>query len=87
MRRSYTSIISVAPDLKNRIRELKYDFSAGYLPCNDFGPDSLYVCMCALAYNVFALMRARLPAEFRFAGVSTVRDRLFRLPPAMIQNW
>ncbi len=75
------------PDLKNRIRELKYDFAAGYLPCNDFGPDSLYVCICALAYNVFALMRARLPAKFRFARASTVRDRLFRLPPAMIQNW
>ena len=75
------------PDLKNRIRELKYDFAAGYLPCNDFGPNTLYVCMCALAYNVFAFMRARLPARFRFARVSTVRDRLFRLPPAMIQNW
>ena len=75
------------PDLKNRIRELKYDFAAGYLPCNDFDADTLYVCMCALAYNVFALMRARLPEEFRFARVSTVRERLFRYPAKFIQNW
>ena len=62
---------------KNRIEELTSDFAAGRLPCDDFGGNALYVCMCALAYNVFALMRARLPAEFHFAEVSAVRTQLF----------
>ena len=62
---------------ENRIEELKSDFAAGRLPCDDFGGNALYVSMCALAYNVFALMRARLPAEFRFAKVPAVREQLF----------
>ena len=52
---------------ENRIKELKSDFAGGRLPCSDFGANALYVCVCALAYNVFALLRAGLPPEFRFA--------------------
>ena len=52
---------------RSGIKELKSDFAGGRLPCSDFDANALYVCMCALAYNVFALLHAGLPPEFRFA--------------------
>ena len=58
---------------ENRIRELKSDFAGDRLPCSNFDANALYVYLCALAYNVFALLRARLSPEFRFARVTTLR--------------
>ena len=72
---------------ENRIEELKSDFAAGRLPCDDFGGNALYVCLCALSYNVFALMRAKLPAEFRFAKVPVVREQLFGPYKRGWQRW
>ena len=71
---------------ENRIKELKSDFAGGRLPCSDFGANALYVCMCALAYNVFALLRAGLPPEFRFARATTLRVRLFALAAKIVQH-
>ena len=71
---------------ENRIKELKLDFAGGRLPCSDFGANALYVCMCALAYNVFALLRAGLPPEFRFARAMTMRVRLFALAAKIVQH-
>ena len=71
---------------ENQIKELKSDFAAGRLPCSDFGTNALYVGMCALAYNVFALMRAGLPTEFRFARAPTLRIRLFGLAAKIVQH-
>ena len=70
---------------ENRIKELKLDFAAGRLPCSDFGANALYVCMYALAYNVFALLRAGLPPKFRFARATTLRVRLFALAAKIVQ--
>ena len=71
---------------ENRIKELKLDFAGGRLPCSDFGANALYVCLCALAYNVFALLRAGLPPEFRFVRVMTLRVRLFGLAAKIVQH-
>jgi len=62
---------------ENRIKELKSDFAAKHLPCSDDGANALYVSLCALAYNVFALLRTMLPAKFRFARAPTVRSRIY----------
>ena len=71
---------------ENRIKELKLDFAGGRLPCRDFGANALYVCMGALAYNVFALLRAGLPPEFRFVRATTLRVRLFALAAKIVQH-
>ena len=71
---------------ENRIKELKSDFSAGRLPCSDFGANALYISLCALAYNVFALLRAGLPTEFRFARAPTLRVRLFGLAAKIVRH-
>ena len=71
---------------ENRIKELKSDFAGGRLPCSDFGAKALYVCMCALAYNVFALLRAGLPPKFRFVRATTLRVRLFALAAKIVQH-
>ena len=71
---------------ENRIKELKSDFAVGRLPCRDFGANAQYICMCVLAYNVFALMRAGLPPEFRFARATTLRVRLFALAAKIVRH-
>ena len=42
--------------------------------------------MCALAYNVFALLRAGLPPKFRFARATTLCVRLFALAAKIVQH-
>ena len=64
---------------ENRIKELKSDFAAGRPPCSEFDANALYVAVCALAFNVFALMRHGLPAGMRRARASTLRVDLFAL--------
>jgi len=71
---------------ENRIKELKSDFAAGRLPCSDFAANALYVSVCALAYNVFALMRAGLPKKFRCARAPTLRVRLFGLAAKIVRQ-
>ena len=71
---------------ENRIKELKSDFSAGRLPCSDFGANALYVSLCSLAYNVFALLRCGLSTEFRFARAPTLRVRLFGLAAKVVRH-
>ena len=71
---------------EKRIEELKSDFAGGRLPCSDFGANARYVCLCALAYNVFALLRAGLPQEFRLARATTLRVRLFALVAKIVQH-
>ena len=71
---------------ENRIKELKSDFVAGRLPCSNFAANALYVCVCALAYNAFALMRAALPKKFRSARAPTLRVRLFGLAAKIVRQ-
>ena len=69
---------------ENRIKELKLDFMAGRPPCSDFAANALYVVVCALAFNVFALMRTGLPAAFRRNRASTLRDKLSGLTAKIV---
>ena len=56
----------------------------GRPPCSDFAANALYVVVCVLAYNVFALMRAGLPAEFRRKRASTLREKLSSLTAKIV---
>lgn len=58
---------------ENRIKELKNDFGAERMPCSDFDANALYFSLCMLAYNLFALMRALLPARFESSRAKTIR--------------
>ena len=71
---------------ENRIKELKADFAAGRLPCQNFEANALYFSLCALAYNVFVLFRAFLPARFESARASTIRWRLFGLAGKVVHH-
>ncbi len=64
---------------ENRIKELKEDFGAGRMPCGQISANALYFSLCALAYNLFALMRAILPARFESVRAKTLRWRLYGL--------
>jgi len=48
-------------DSENRIKELKSDFGGDKLPCGDFNANDLYFNLSALAYNLYALLRAVAP--------------------------
>ena len=71
---------------ENRIKELKSDFAAGRPPCSDFDANALYVAVCMLAFNVFALTRHGLPAGMRRARASTLRVDLFALAGKIVYH-
>ena len=71
---------------ENRIKELKSDFAAGRPPCSDFAANALYVCVCALAYNVFALMRCGLPVGLRRCRAPRLRQRVFGLAAKIVRQ-
>ena len=64
-----------ADDSENRIKDLKSDFGANNMPCKDFHANSLYINICALAYNMFQVLKLVLPQEYhnsRLKRVSTL---------------
>jgi len=71
---------------ENRIKELKHDFSADRMPCQDFAANALYFSLCALAYNLFALMRSLLPARFESCRAKTIRWRLYALAAKVVMH-
>lgn len=75
-----------AEDSENRIKELKSDFAAGRMPCKDFVANSLYFALCALAYNLFALMRHLLPVRFESCRAKTIRWRLYALAGKVVKH-
>jgi hypothetical protein len=62
-------------DSENRIKELKLDFGGDTLPCSDFEANALYFHICALSYNLFALMRQLLPEELAHHRAMSIRWR------------
>lgn len=64
-------------DSENRIKELKHDFGGDTLPCTDFDANALYFHICALSYNLFALMRQLLPEKLAHHRAITLRWRLY----------
>jgi hypothetical protein len=73
-------------DSENRIKELKLDFGGNTLPCSDFAANSLYFSICALAYNLFALMRQLLPNGLECHRVKTIRWRLYAIAAKVVQT-
>ena len=71
---------------ENRIKELKNDFAADQLPCSDFKANELYFALCGLAYNVFALMRQLLPAQWAISRAPTIRWRLYALAGKLVHH-
>jgi hypothetical protein len=75
-----------AEDSENRIKELKADFGANRMPCSDFAANALYFSLCALAYNLFALMRHLLPVCFESCRAKTIRWRLYALAGKVVKH-
>jgi hypothetical protein len=73
-------------DSENRIKELKNDFGAKQMPCGDFNANALYFDICALSYNLFALMRRLLPLEFANKRAKYVRHRIYAIAAKVIQH-
>jgi hypothetical protein len=73
-------------DSENRIKELKNDFGAKQMPCGDFNANALYFDICALSYNLFALMRQLLPLEFANKRAKYVRHRIYAIAAKVIQH-
>jgi len=71
---------------ENRIKELKLDFGANQLPCGDFDANALYFAITTLAYNLFALLRMLLPAQWEACRVTTIRWRLYALAGKVVQH-
>ncbi|OHA71636.1 MAG: hypothetical protein A3E07_02800 [Candidatus Wildermuthbacteria bacterium RIFCSPHIGHO2_12_FULL_45_9] len=71
---------------ENRLKELKLDFGAHRMPCNDFAANALYFSLCALAYNLFALMRLVLPVRFESCRAKTIRWRLYALAGKIVMH-
>lgn len=61
-----------ADDSENRIKDLKLDFSANKMPCKDFKANALYINICALAYNIFQVLKLVLPQEYNNARLKRV---------------
>jgi len=72
---------------ENRLKELKTDFAASSLPCSDFAANALYFWLCALAYNLFALLRRHyFPAHLRRCRAKTVRCRLYAVAGKVVRH-
>jgi hypothetical protein len=75
-----------AEDSENRIKELKLDFGGDTLPCSDFKANALYFSICALAYNLYALMRQLLPEGLETSRAKTIRWRLYAMAAKVIKT-
>ncbi len=71
---------------ENRIKELKADFAADRMPCQNFDANALYFALCALAYNLFTLFRMFLPACFESTRAKTIRWRIFALAGKVVRH-
>jgi len=71
---------------ENHIKELKHDFAADRMPCKDFAANALYFSLCAMAYNLFVLMRALLPVRWESCRTKTIRWRLYALAGKVVMH-
>ena len=71
---------------ENRIKELKCDFGGDRLPCGQFSANELYFALCALGYNLFALLRHLLPGSWSRSRAPTVRLRLIALAGKLVYH-
>jgi len=73
-------------DSENRIKELKLDFGGDTLPCSDFQANTLYFHICALSYNLFALMRQLLPEELAQHRAMSIRWKLYGMAAKIVRT-
>lgn len=73
-------------DSENRIKELKLDFGGDVLPCSDFDANALYFMICALSFNLFALMRQLLPEEYAHHRVITLRWKVCAIAAKVVRT-
>jgi len=66
-----------ADDSENRIKDLKLDFGANKMPCKDFDANNLYMNICALAYNLFQVLKLVLPQEYNNSRLKKVRTFVY----------
>lgn len=71
---------------ENRIKELKLDFAANRMPCQDFNANALFFALCALAFNLFVLLRLHLPAHLEGAQAKTIRWRIYALAAKVVRQ-
>ena len=64
-------------DSENRIKELKADFGGQKVPCRDFDANALFFSLCALAHNLFALLKVALPSPLQNSRIKRVRLLLY----------
>lgn len=64
-------------DSENRIKELKADFGGQKVPCRDFDANALFFSLCALAHNLFALLKVALPSPLQNSRIKRVRLMLY----------
>lgn len=71
---------------ENRIKELKLDFAGDHLPCKDFEASALFLSLCSLAFNVFALLRQLLPEGWQRLRAKTLRHRLYHMAGKVVTH-
>jgi hypothetical protein len=47
------------------------------MPCKDFDANSLYINICALAYNIFQIFRLVLPQQFNNSRLKKVSSTVY----------
>lgn len=68
-----------ADDAENRIRDFKSDFGASKPPCKDFGASALYLTLCALAHNLFVLLKLVLPPKLHSGRIKKIRFKIYNI--------
>jgi len=71
---------------ENRIKELRSDFNAAPLPCSDFGANGTYFMLCALAFNLLAILRLTLPLQWERVCATTIRHRLYATAGQVVRH-
>jgi hypothetical protein len=71
---------------ENRIKEIKSDFAADRVPCQDFAANALFLSFSTLAYNLFALIRQMLPPEMRTYRAKKVRSEVYAIAGKMVKH-
>ncbi len=71
---------------ENRIKELKHDFGAAKMPCQNEAASALYLSLCMLAYKLFVLLRTFMPGTYESSRIKQVRLRLYALAGKVVKH-
>lgn len=74
------------PDSKNRIKELKYDFSLDKFVSNNFWATEAYGNFIVLAYNFLSLFRHALINSPKKSFLKTIRYELLSIPAYLAKS-